>query len=180
MRTLTIILALLALLAAPCPARAQDTEPSAGTTAETAAAAPAKRTRPPATIVFESSVGDVQFPHKAHLKMRCNSCHHQIQAAALETPHDEYLQSSWVRCTTCHDGNTASGEHYRCGECHHSELENIADETLSAKVVVHQSCWKCHETSTGVGASESCVFCHVKPDHEEAAALAANQPDQAE
>lgn len=116
--------------------------------------------------MFESSVGDVQFPHKMHLKMRCNKCHHQIQAAVLETPHQDYLESSWIRCKTCHIENPDSGSRYfKCGQCHHSELENIADETLSAKVVVHKSCWKCHRTSTGVGASKSCSDCHIKQEN---------------
>jgi hypothetical protein len=27
---------------------------------------------------------------------------------------------------------------------------------------VHQSCWECHATKTGVEASQGCVECHVK------------------
>ena len=46
-----------------------------------------------------------------------------------------------------HPGNTANPR-------------NIADETLSAKVVVHQQCWKCHPVGTGKEASAVCEKCH--------------------
>ena len=66
-------LALLALLAGPAgpapPALA------AGTSA-----------MPPSEVIFESSVGDVLFPHDQHVAMGCQLCHHQIRAAELETP----------------------------------------------------------------------------------------------
>lgn len=126
---------------------------------------PAGDPRPPDEIRYESSVGDVLFPHKLHVKMRCTRCHHQIHAAELNTPHEDYLDSSWINCRTCHDGNLVAGtDHYRCSGCHHSEPENIADETLSSKVVVHKSCWKCHKTGTGVKASAGCADCHVREE----------------
>jgi hypothetical protein len=173
MRNFLVFLAVMTVFAWACPTGAQDT----GQAAETPQNEPVKEkpryTAPPATILFESSVGDVHFPHKRHLKMRCNKCHHQIQAATLETPHEEYLESSWVRCLTCHtEDPDANGRYFKCGQCHHSELENIADETLSAKVVVHKSCWKCHKTSTGVGASKSCADCHTKNTSENSEEIA--------
>ena len=117
----------------------------------------------PKEIVYSSSVGEVRFPHRAHIKQKCVTCHHQIHAEALDTPHDDYLDSSWIHCRTCHDPDTElSGKYYKCSECHHSTPENIADETLSAKVVIHEICWSCHEAGTGVEASESCGDCHVK------------------
>jgi c(7)-type cytochrome triheme protein len=117
----------------------------------------------PIEVVFESSVGDVRFPHNLHLKFGCTMCHHQIHAAELETPHPEYMESSWITCGDCHAKESAlTGNYYRCSDCHHSEPENIADETLSSKVVVHQSCWKCHESGTGRQASSGCDDCHVK------------------
>ena len=121
---------------------------------------------PPDEIRFESSIGDVVFPHKTHLKMRCNRCHHQIHADPLETPHPDYLESSWIKCGDCHEENPEfSKKYYKCDDCHHAEVDNIADETLSAKVVVHQSCWTCHKTSTGADASKRCSYCHVKEEN---------------
>lgn len=117
----------------------------------------------PAEIVFPSAIGEVRFPHRAHLKKKCVRCHHSIHADSLETPHDSYLDSSWIHCQTCHDSNPErSGKYYKCSECHHAAPENIADETLSSKVVIHKSCWQCHEAGTGAQASQACNQCHIK------------------
>jgi len=120
----------------------------------------------PDEIAFTSSVGDVLFPHKLHIKdleLECAECHHQIHAVDLDTPHPDYLTSSWTRCNTCHvTSSERSNQYYKCSDCHHSEPSNLADETLSSKVVVHKSCWKCHESGTGVKASTGCSDCHVK------------------
>lgn len=117
-------------------------------------------------ILIESSVGDVIFPHDYHITdvdMECVECHHQIHAVELETPHPGYLTSSWINCQACHNPESATDtKYYTCSECHHPNPNNIADETLSSKVVVHQSCWECHATKTGVEASQGCVECHVK------------------
>ena len=119
----------------------------------------------PGEIIFESSVGQVHFPHGLHveeLELECIECHHQIHAVALDTPHPDYMKSSWIKCQICHETNSAmSKKYYKCSDCHHSELENIADETLSSKVVIHKSCWTCHESGTGVTASHGCTDCHV-------------------
>jgi len=119
-------------------------------------------------ILIESSVGNVIFPHDFHVtgvKMECVECHHQIHAVELDTPHPDYLKSSWINCQACHNPKSTSDQiYYQCGECHHTNPNNIADETLSSKVVVHKSCWKCHDTRTGVEASQGCVDCHVKEE----------------
>jgi hypothetical protein len=119
-------------------------------------------------ILIESSVGYVIFPHDFHVtgvKMECVECHHQIHAGELDTPHPGYLTSSWINCQACHNPDSESDQiYYLCGECHHENLSDIADETLSSKVVVHKSCWKCHDTRTGVEASQGCVDCHVKAE----------------
>lgn len=117
-------------------------------------------------ILIESAVGDVIFPHDFHVTgvdMECVECHHQIHAKELETPHPDYLTSSWISCQSCHNPTSDTDRiYYSCAECHHTNPNNIADETLSSKVVVHKSCWKCHDTQTGVEASQGCVDCHVK------------------
>lgn len=119
-------------------------------------------------ILIESSVGYVIFPHDFHVtgvEMECVECHHQIHAVELDTPHPDYLSSSWINCQACHNPDVASDQvYYQCGECHQTNPNNIADETLSSKVVVHKSCWKCHDTRTGAEASQGCVDCHVKED----------------
>jgi hypothetical protein len=137
---------LLILCALAPPGYAQEAEPAAAAAQATPPAAPARRPKLPGVITFESALGDVQFPHRVHQKMGCQNCHHQIHAKTLDTPHEEYLGYSWVNCQDCHDADTAiSSSYYGCDHCHHSNLENIADETL---------------TGTGTEASERCSFCH--------------------
>ncbi len=118
----------------------------------------------PINITIPSSIGEVVFPHEMHIKdmkIECAGCHHQINAAELSTPHPDYFKSSWINCNICHkDSGLRTMKIYTCSECHHSHPENIADETLSSKVVVHQKCWECHEVGTGKQASESCKTCH--------------------
>jgi hypothetical protein len=161
MYKLSLILTLLLLAAFALPALPQPAEEPESTPQEAPAPAPARRPKLPNVITFESGLGDVHFPHRAHQKMGCKNCHHQIHAKTLVTPHEEYLTYSWVNCGDCHDADTAiSTSYYGCDHCHHSNLENIADETLTAKVVIHKSCWNCHLSGTGAEASERCSFCH--------------------
>ncbi len=118
----------------------------------------------PIDITIPSSVGEVLFRHQAHIKDRsinCVECHHQINAKQLKTPHPDYFNSSWINCKTCHEaGEKAAQKAFVCSECHRATPTNIADETLSAKVVVHKQCWKCHPVSSGKDASAACELCH--------------------
>jgi len=118
----------------------------------------------PDEIISPSSVGEVTFPHLFHyedLEYECVECHHEINAAKLITPHDKYFKDFWIDCSICHNGNeTAKMQAQACSECHHTHPYGIADETLSAKVVIHKNCWECHEVETGIAASESCEMCH--------------------
>lgn len=122
----------------------------------------------PENITIQSSFGNVVLPHDIHVKkvkLKCNVCHHQIKAKELDTPHPDYMTSSWISCQTCHAADSEfTRKYYKCSVCHHSEPNDIADETLSSKVVIHKSCWKCHETGTGVKASERCSQCHEKQE----------------
>ncbi|MCA9742126.1 hypothetical protein KC734_11340 [candidate division KSB1 bacterium] len=118
----------------------------------------------PAMIVSPSCIGEVQFPHKYHyeeMEIDCKDCHHETNATTIETPHDEYFQDFWIDCAICHrkNGNPVM-EAQSCSSCHHSTPSSVADETLSAKVVIHKNCWDCHGVGTGQEASESCAFCH--------------------
>lgn len=118
----------------------------------------------PSQIKIPSSVGEVTFNHQKHiadLGIKCVECHHQINAKKLNTPHPDYLKSSWINCQICHDGSKKTGQAvYACSGCHRDNPTNIADETLSSKVVIHQQCWKCHPVNTGKEASASCGLCH--------------------
>jgi hypothetical protein len=162
MRKMLISIGMLLAVVVSLPCDAQEDGQSGAVPAKPQSAAPAARPRMPKEIAFESSVGNVLFPHKSHIKFGCKRCHHQIQAMELDTPHPEYLESALINCQDCHDPGTQSGSKYKCSDCHHSEPENISDETLSSKVVIHESCWECHKTSTGLQASEGCSECHVK------------------
>ena len=148
---LVAAMAAILLLAAGVPANAE--------TAQT-----------PAVRQFPSSVGEVVFKHQAHIQERgiaCAECHHQINAKKLATPHPDYFKSSWINCEICHNESGKAGESgkpargvYACSACHRSNPQNIVDETLSAKVVIHRSCWKCHQVGAGKEASKGCELCH--------------------
>ena len=118
----------------------------------------------PSEISIPSSVGEVIFRHQMHisdLSIKCVECHHQINAKTLNTPHPDYLESSWINCKVCHDeSGKIKQKAYTCSDCHHSNPIDIANETLSAKVVIHKQCWKCHPVTTGKEASQSCEKCH--------------------
>jgi len=109
-------------------------------------------------------LGDVRFPHELHydtLELECESCHHETQAMDLKIPHQEYFEDFWINCAICHQENKAASGPMACSQCHHGSPADIADETLSAKVVIHQSCWECHEVGSGSDASRSCPTCHT-------------------
>lgn len=113
---------------------------------------------------FPSSAGAVTFKHQMHIQdlaVKCVECHHSIDAKKLVTPHPQYLKSSSIKCEICHNETGAAKENvYTCSGCHGANPMNIADETLSAKVVVHKQCWKCHQMGTGKEASAGCEKCH--------------------
>jgi len=117
----------------------------------------------PDVIVSPSSVGEVVFPHQMHsedLEIPCAECHHETDAVRLQMPHEDYLEDFWIDCTTCHHESETPACPQDCSACHHSSPHTTADETMSAKVVTHQSCWKCHEVATGSDASRNCGVCH--------------------
>jgi len=118
----------------------------------------------PSERTFPSTVGEVVFHHEMHVKdlaIKCVECHHSIDAKKLVTPHPDYLKSSSVKCEICHSDSAAAKQNaYTCSACHGTNPMNIADETLSAKVVVHKQCWKCHPVGTGKDASAGCQKCH--------------------
>lgn len=152
-------LTVVCLASAPIFLRAQD-----AATDETAASAPAGR--PGDAAAFRGWL-DVNFPHDFHiddLEIPCEDCHHETNAARLVMPHDEYFDDFWIDCRICHRGDgEVTLDPQDCGDCHHSAPGDTADETLSAKVVIHLSCWECHDSGTGVEAAEGCSFCHTSP-----------------
>lgn len=116
-------------------------------------------------LLFPSILGEVVFPHKAHfndMEISCRSCHHETNARALDIPHEEYFADFWIDCTTCHHPSSEPREAMSCSACHRCPV-HCADETLSSKVVIHASCWGCHEIGTGAEASAGCVLCHSGP-----------------
>ena len=116
-------------------------------------------------IKSPSTVGEVEFPHELHfdgLEIECKTCHHEINADKLSIPHEDYFDDFWIDCQICHghDGGQIS-QAQSCSNCHHDSPTDIADETLSAKVVIHKKCWECHEVEIGEQASRSCQICHT-------------------
>ncbi len=109
-------------------------------------------------------LGDVSFPHELHyadLEFECESCHHETKATKLDIPHVEYFEDFWINCAICHRETAAAATPVACSGCHHDSPADIADETLSAKVVIHRSCWECHDVGRGPEASRSCGTCHT-------------------
>ncbi len=121
----------------------------------------------PEVIKSESYVGEVSFKHQEHfddLEIECETCHHEVNAAKLNFPHENYFEDFWIDCLICHhESGLKTQPAQACSNCHHTLPENIADETLSSKVVIHKNCWECHEASKGQEASKNCVFCHTGP-----------------
>jgi len=116
-------------------------------------------------IVTPSPIGTVSFPHELHfseMEMECATCHHEVNARTLEMPHPEYFNDFWIDCGICHGENSRPAPAQACSNCHHCPL-SCSDETLSPKVVIHKSCWACHESGEGEEASRSCEFCHSGP-----------------
>jgi len=113
-----------------------------------------------------SFIGEATFDHRLHfenLQIECKACHHETNAAALKMPHTRYFDDFWIDCSICHkSGRTALAKPQSCSMCHHGSPATIADETLSAKVVIHKKCWECHESGRGQKASNGCTTCHVK------------------
>ena len=116
-------------------------------------------------VTKPSSIGEVYFPHEFHfsdMEMECNSCHHEVSAKMLDIPHREYFVDFWIECGICHHENQEPVRAQSCSNCHHAS-DDCGDETLSAKVVIHKSCWECHESGEGLEASKNCKFCHSGP-----------------
>lgn len=115
-------------------------------------------------IRFWARIGEVEFPHLDHVDdfgMDCVECHHETNASTLDIPHESYFNDFYIDCKQCHNGVGLNRlEPRACSECHHTVPNGIADETLSSKVVIHRLCWDCHDSGTGVDASESCISCH--------------------
>jgi hypothetical protein len=119
----------------------------------------------PSIITSPSSAGEVVFPHQQHyedFEVECKNCHHETNAAKLNMPHENYFNDFWIDCKICHHkGGSGKLQAQACSKCHHSTPSNIADQTLSSKVVIHKNCWECHEIGTGKEASENCQICHT-------------------
>ena len=159
MRVLRLLLLAALIASAPRSAAAADAE------------APV-----PDEIVSPASVGEVVFPHRKHfeeLGFACTECHHETRAAVLDMPHPQYFDDFWIDCKLCHREASAPLAPQACSACHHASVSNIADQTSSAKVAVHRSCWRCHESGTGEKATANCALCH---NRERVAAPAAVRP----
>jgi hypothetical protein len=120
---------------------------------------------PSSTVSFSTVAGDVEFEHKMHFsdfEIDCIECHHEANASALDTPHAEYLETSSIDCSGCHREGGEAIKPHACSRCHPDTPADIADESLSSKVVIHEVCWGCHEVGRGRDASESCANCHQR------------------
>ena len=108
-------------------------------------------------------LGAADFPHDLHaldMEIDCTDCHHETNAKALVSPHPQSLETASAECRGCHRRSDKEQEPAPCSLCHPETPAHIADETLSSKVVIHEVCWRCHETGRGQAASRNCVRCH--------------------
>ncbi len=121
----------------------------------------------PSEITSPSSAGEIYFPHQQHyedFEVECKTCHHEINASNFKLPHENYFNDFYIDCRICHHENkTVTLNAQPCSKCHHQKPTDIADETLSSKVVIHKSCWDCHEVGTGGEATANCKMCHSGP-----------------
>ncbi len=91
-----------------------------------------------ATIKFETKMGTVTFPHKAHVDKgaKCEDCHHAVKGMEAKN-----------NCAACHDAKEAKGN-----------APKLAD-------AVHKTCKGCHEKAVAAGKKapgKDCKSCHVK------------------
>jgi len=118
----------------------------------------------PEKAPVSSLAGPAFFPHERHfteLGIECKRCHHEVRAAALKMPHSEYFDDFWIDCRICHKSTTTPPNMPQaCVACHRGSPKNAADETLGAKVVIHKTCWACHDAGKGADASKGCATCH--------------------
>jgi len=136
---------------------------------------------PPDSVAWETALGEVVFPHAFHvddLGVDCDSCHHETTATRLAMPHPGYFDDFWIDCAACHGHAASSGSPKACSSCHPSTPGNVADETSSSKVVIHRSCWECHEVGQGPDASRSCQTCHPAGAEEIEPAIQASHQDR--
>ena len=103
----------------------KETAPVASTPAEKVAPTPPGA--PPATILFETSYGNVTFTHQKHFERvnnDCSTCHPKIfpqareplnYAKARHRDAEEYMRS----CATCHNVTSiAFAAERKCEKCH--------------------------------------------------------------
>ncbi len=128
---------------------------------------------PPGEVRWPSHVGEVVFPHRAHVEelgLECTECHHPTRAPRLVTPHPEVFSGELRRCALCHrEPVTAGGSPApagrqvgRCDSCHGPRTTRAGDFP-GLRVALHATCGKCHEIGTGAAASASCATCHAGP-----------------
>ena len=118
---------------------------------------------PPAEPLPSTAMPKARFPHDEHVTLRhleCKECHHETNAHRLDTPHPEYLSGNGIECSVCHHGTDQPREPEACGDCHPVTPPSVADETLSAKVVIHETCWRCHPIGDQPNAQGVCLTCH--------------------
>lgn len=116
---------------------------------------------------FYGGWGAAKFSHFQHfeeLEIACVECHHETNAGRLVTPHASYFEGLRVDCALCHErGGEERLAPLACVECHPKVADGAHDQLMSTKVVVHRTCWTCHDQGTGPEASENCLFCHEPP-----------------
>lgn len=166
MKMRTTCLAALPALTLPlmsCMRSSYESPNAPGTLAATAATSQGAAAGLPAKDW--APMGPATFPHDRHVaefEIECATCHHETNAQPLSIPHPDYFDDLWIDCSICHHkAGAVALESQACSTCHHPQNGDIADETLSAKVVIHKNCWSCHEVGTGAAASATCKTCHT-------------------
>jgi len=166
-KTIPLYLLIAALLITLPPSTVQSESPHPGLTSGAVRVGDSQPAEEVATRTAPSLMGETIFPHDEHseeLEVECEECHHETNAAPLEFPHPAMFDDFWVDCQICHHPEGAARlEPQACSNCHSATTKDAADETLSAKVVIHKRCWSCHEVGVGEEASDACQDCHTGP-----------------
>jgi len=112
------------------------------------------RDEPRAAAARFAATEKPRFPHQEHVtrhNLECVECITRPTRLRLDTPHDAYLAGNGIECQVCHQGRSLPREPQALLQpVNPVTPTDVADETLSAKVVIHRTCWRCHPMREGV------------------------------
>lgn len=77
-------------------------------------AAPALAATPPVVATLPAKNGNVQFPHKEHMKLGCKKCHETMPPQKIELNKEKAHKLCW----SCHQEMGKGPNGKTCTDCH--------------------------------------------------------------